>query len=300
MLPILFEFASRSTRVQTVIIMDADQMEPPHQFQVKPSRFLLLLAGACFGLALLLTSLVLFTPLRELAPGYGEAEMRHEARLNAFRLQAMQDSLDVQRQYLERLQLLVTGQIDSLNNSGMDSPAPLRVEGGEAPEGPVASLSPEWSDHEQPAVPMIRFASERSGSFRPEDVDRYVSSLKLPALPPVGGFVTRAFDARNGHFAVDIAVEEGSVVRSIGDGYVILADWTQDGGDAIAVQHADGYVSVYKHNQRLLKRVGDRVRDREAIAMSGNSGEVTTGPHVHFELWQDGLAQDPRDYVLGW
>jgi murein DD-endopeptidase MepM/ murein hydrolase activator NlpD len=299
MLPILVEFARRSARVQTVIIMDVDQMEPPRQFQVKPSRFLLLLGGACCGLALLLAGLILFTPLREVVPGHG-AEMRHAARLNTLRLQAMQDSLDVQRQYLEHLQQLVTGQLDSLDGAGVSPPAPPGVAGGDAPVGPVASLSPDWSHHEQPAVPMIRFATERSGSVRLASVEQYVSSLKLPALPPVGGFVTRAFDARDGHFAVDIAVEEGSVVRSVGDGYVILADWTQEGGDAMVVQHADGFVSVYKHNQRLLKRVGDRVRDREAIAMSGNSGEVTTGPHVHFELWQDGLAQDPRDYVLGW
>jgi len=64
--------------------------------------------------------------------------------------------------------------------------------------------------------------------------------------------------------------------------------------------HADGFVSSYKHNQGLLKRVGDRVQDREAIALSGNSGEITTGPHIHFELWQHGLAQDPRSFILGW
>ncbi len=300
MLPILLELANRSSRVQTIIIMDADQLEPPRQFQVKPSRFLLFLAGVCGGLVLFLTSLILFTPLREVVPGYGEAEMRHEARLNMLRLQALQDSLDVQRQYLERLQLLVTGQIDSLDDAGAASPNSAGGVGGDAQAVPIASYSPEWLHHEQPAVPMVRFVSDEPGSLRPVRVERYVSGLRFPVLPPVGGYVTRVFDARNGHFAIDIAVEEGSVVRSIGDGYVILADWTQDGGDAIAIQHADGYVSVYKHNQRLLKRVGDRVRDREAIAISGNSGEITTGPHLHFELWQDGLAQDPRDFVIGW
>ena len=128
---------------------------------------------------------------------------------------------------------------------------------------------------------------------------QYLASLQLPALPPVGGVLTRGFDARTGHYAVDIAVEEGTLVRAVGDGYVIFADWTQKGGYAIAVQHADGYVSVYKHNQRLLKRVGDRVRSREAVAVSGNSREFTTGPHLHFELWNNGLAQDPRSYLAG-
>ena len=79
----------------------------------------------------------------------------------------------------------------------------------------------------------------------------------------------------------------------MGDGYVIFADWTHEGGHVIVVQHANGYVSVYKHNQRLLKRVGDRVRDREAIALSGNTGEITTGPHLHFEVLINKRFVDP-------
>jgi murein DD-endopeptidase MepM/ murein hydrolase activator NlpD len=80
---------------------------------------------------------------------------------------------------------------------------------------------------------------------------------------------------------------------------VVFADWTYEGGYAVGVQHADGYLTVYKHNQRLLKRVGDRIRARDEIAISGNSGEISTGPHLHFELWQNGLAQDPRSYIVG-
>jgi murein DD-endopeptidase MepM/ murein hydrolase activator NlpD len=79
-----------------------------------------------------------------------------------------------------------------------------------------------------------------------------------------------------------------------------MADWLNDGGQVIAIAHANGYISVFKHNSSLLKQVGDRVQDREVIALSGNTGEITSGPHAHFELWQNGLAQDPRAYVLGW
>lgn len=128
-----------------------------------------------------------------------------------------------------------------------------------------------------------------------------LSALRPPVRPPVdGGFPTRPFDAQDAHYGTDIAVSEGSQVRSVGPGYVVLADWTQEGGYTIAVQHANGYLSVYKHNKRLLKRTGDRVQAREVLAVSGNTGEMTTGPHVHFELWRNGLAQNPRAYVLGW
>jgi murein DD-endopeptidase MepM/ murein hydrolase activator NlpD len=126
-------------------------------------------------------------------------------------------------------------------------------------------------------------------------------SLSLPVESPVTtGFPTRSFDASDEHFGVDIAVSEGTYVRAVGEGYVILSDWTQGGGYTIAVQHSDGYLSVYKHNKRLLKQTGDHVQAQEALAVSGSSGEMTTGPHLHFELWQNGLAQDPRPYVTGW
>jgi murein DD-endopeptidase MepM/ murein hydrolase activator NlpD len=116
----------------------------------------------------------------------------------------------------------------------------------------------------------------------------------------MNGFPTRDFSAQTGHYGIDVAVSKGESIRSVGDGYVVWADWTQDGGYTVAVQHADGYLSVYKHNGRLLKRIGERVRAAEPIAVSGNTGAITTGPHLHFELWRNGLAQSPRSYVTGW
>lgn len=112
------------------------------------------------------------------------------------------------------------------------------------------------------------------------------------------GVVSRGYDAAAGHFGLDVATRAGTPVRAVGDGYVVFADWTHAGGYTIAVQHPDGYLSVYAHNQRLLRRVGDRVRSREAVALSGNTGAATSGPHLHFELWRDGLAQDPRAFLL--
>ncbi|HET6568754.1 MAG TPA: M23 family metallopeptidase [Rhodothermales bacterium] len=300
MLAFLKELAGRSHRVQTVILMDVDQMEPPQQFEIRPRSLLFTLVGGSCGLALLLAALVLFTPLRDVLPGYGARSMRKDARLNAVRLASLQDSLRAEHQYLEHLRQLVTGEADSSENTAAEVETPLRSAYHESSGNSAGAFSSDWFDHQQPALSVERLVTSPSPPIRLAAADRYISTLKLPVLPPVEGFVTRGFDARTGHFAVDIAVEEGTVVRSIGDGYVIFADWTQEGGEVVAVQHADGYVSIYKHNQRLLKRVGERVRNHEAIALSGNSGEVTTGPHLHFELWENGLAQDPRSYVLGW
>ena len=281
----------------TLLVLDDEYREQPRPYRVYPRRLLALVGAAAGVLAVLLVLLLVLTPLRELIPGYGTAALRQDARVAALRLDALHDSLAVPEQYMNQLRQLLGGR-----PGGPAAAPPAGGEEGDA-DPPTAlpdePTSENWTDHQQPALPVARMPAAVPVLPAADAGARYLSSLQLPALPPVSGFLSRGFDARTGHYAIDIAVEEGTMVRAIGDGYVIFADWTHEGGYAVAVQHADGYVSVYKHNQRLLKRVGDRVRAREAIAVSGNSGEFTSGPHLHFELWDNGLAQDPRSYLVG-
>jgi murein DD-endopeptidase MepM/ murein hydrolase activator NlpD len=286
----------------TVVVMDSEEVGRTRRYQVTPKHMLAAWGASLLVLGLVGASLVAFTPLRTFIPGYGTKELKQQARLNAIRVSALQDSVAVQQHYIKRLQQLVTGQVDSVARRAAveDAPAPRSAERQEA-SGRLPS--PNDADdsrqrHEQPAISVSSFPA----SAQARDEASYVlPSLSLPVRSPVKtGFPTRNFDAGNAHYGVDIAVSEGTFVRAVGEGYVVLADWTQGAGYTIAVQHSDGYLSVYKHNKRLLKQTGDRVQAREALAVSGSSGEVTTGPHLHFELWQNGLAQDPRPYVTGW
>lgn len=287
-------------RPRTVLVMDEEYREHPRYYHLDPRTLLLAAGGVVLGTALVLTGLIVLTPIRNLVPGNDVAQLRREARLAALRLSTLQDSLATQQNYMSDLRRIMIGQVDSASLSGDDpSPGPAFSVSGELAEVAPEPKSSDWNDHQQPALSIDRMPVEGTSSFQRIAARSFLSSLQIPALPPVNGFVTRGFDARAGHYAVDIAVETGTVVRSIGDGYVIMADWTNEGGYAIAVQHAEGYISVYKHNQRLLKQVGDRVRSRETLAISGNTGEVTTGPHLHFELWHNGLAQDPSYFLVG-
>ena len=299
----MFSFLSEFTRdvdtPSTVIVMDAEALEQPRHYRIVPRHILYFYAGSVGGLTLILLALLILTPLKEFIPGYGTEEMRQNARLNALRVSALRDSLTAQQQYMNQLRQLMLGQIDSSMIATAETPDPsASVDGVEQPL--LNEPSGNWSDHQQPAISFDRLQAWDEPPFRLASVGgKRLTSVLLPALPPVEGFVTREFDARSGHFAIDYAIDEGTMVRCIGDGYVVFADWTYEGGYAIAVQHSDGYLTVYKHNQRLLKKVGDRVQARDAIAVSGNSGEISTGPHLHFELWQHGLAQDPRGYLVG-
>ncbi|MBQ3657835.1 MAG: M23 family metallopeptidase [Bacteroidales bacterium] len=115
---------------------------------------------------------------------------------------------------------------------------------------------------------------------------------------PIRGMVTSRFDAVSGHLGIDIAAKEGEPVLAAYPGTVILATWSSETGNVIQIQHVDNFISIYKHNSALLKKVGDKVSTGEPIAIVGNSGEFTSGTHLHFELWHNGVAVDPEKYII--
>ena len=279
--------------------MDESGIENPRQYEIQPRRLLYGLAGVSLLLSLLLLTVILLSPIRRVFLGPDPNALRETARINAIRAAALEDSLAVQDEYLAQLRTAIIGdeaEPEERQDSvvSVETPAVTPAE----PEAPAGPRSDNWADHEQPALALDGLAADPRAEESPA-AEIYLASLQFPSLVPVEGFLARGFDASRGHYGLDVAVKEGTPIRSVGDGYVVFADWTNDGGYVVAVQHADGYLSAYKHNSRLLKRVGDRVRSREAVALSGNTGEITTGPHLHFELWRNGLAQDPRFYFVG-
>ncbi len=305
---LLSEFIRKINRSFTFVVMDAERMKQHGVVTLNPLRFIATILGVLFVLFLSFQAILLFTPLRNSLPGVGSEDMKSDARQNELRIQSMADSLALQEAYLKRLRDMILGNVENIPLPKDEEESATFEDGSSLTNLPIPDASEDWEDHVQPALPITQLSARSidgselslpSGGLG-KSGPSYLSSLSFPVFPPVSGLLTRGYDARTGHFAIDIAVEEGSAVRSIGDGYVVLADWLNDGGQVIAIAHAGGFLSVFKHNSSLLKQVGDRVRDREAVALSGNSGEITSGPHAHFELWHNGLAQDPRAYVLGW
>lgn len=114
---------------------------------------------------------------------------------------------------------------------------------------------------------------------------------------PITGYIVVPFDAQTKHYGIDVVAKKDEPVKSIADGTVILASWTQSEGNVIAVQHRENLISVYKHNSILTKEVGDFITAGEIVAIIGNTGELTTGPHLHFELWYNGSAINPEEFI---
>lgn len=121
---------------------------------------------------------------------------------------------------------------------------------------------------------------------------------EMPLIMPADGYLTRGYDPGMYHYGIDIAGKEGSPVLAAADGNVVFAGWTHEYGFVIMVAHEAGFMTVYKHDQSLLKNTGDAVRRGEMIALLGNTGETSSGPHLHFEVWKDGAAHDPSHYLL--
>ncbi len=129
-----------------------------------------------------------------------------------------------------------------------------------------------------------------------EDVKSYIGML--PLVIPVRGYITREFDAAQMHYGVDFAGKQGTPVFASADGVVVFANWTYEDGFMVIIAHEQGYLTVYKHNHSILKNVGDVVRRAEIIALLGNTGERSTGSHLHFEIWKNGVVQNPNKYLL--
>ncbi|MGJ3236641.1 M23 family metallopeptidase [Marivirga sp.] len=139
---------------------------------------------------------------------------------------------------------------------------------------------------------------EQDFSLTSYSSNNYSEELKdIFFFPPIQGIVSSPYDMSIDHYGIDIVAKTNEPVKSIADGTVILSSWTQDGGYVIAVQHRANLISVIRHNSALLKKVGNFVNAGEVISIIGNSGELTTGPHVHLEIWYNGNPVDPEEFI---
>ena len=142
---------------------------------------------------------------------------------------------------------------------------------------------------------LLALPRHPEGLFETAQASTVVDRLYL--LPPMRGFISDHFSAENAHHGVDLLASKGATVQATAAGRVVFSSWTQDGGYVLVLQHIHGILSIYKHNSQLLKKVGDRVFLGDPIAIIGNTGALSTGPHLHFEIWYNGIAVDPELFI---
>lgn len=232
----------------------------------------------------LIYSVIAFTPLREFIPGYPDAHSKRAALHNAMRIDSLESVIYRWELYSENLRRVVEGQeplkIDSLISS--------RQRSGVSDED-LADLALKDSLLRQQVREEEQFdISERDKRNLPID--------GLLFFTPVKGVISQSYDPTI-HPYVDITAPSGSVVKATLDGTVIYDGWSDEDGYTIQLQHDGDIVSIYKHNEKLLKKTGDKVSAGMPIALVGNTGELSTGDHLHFELWHKGETVDPTKYI---
>ena len=230
------------------------------------------------------TVLISYTPLREFIPGYPDARTRKEIVQNALKLDSLEKTVKLWDFQLSNIQRIVTGQpplelgditikSDSANSQGISG-----------------KISKEDS--------LLRLEVMKQEQFNIGNESNRVNQIEgLHFFPPVKGIVSDGFNLATNHPYIDIAAPTNSVVSAVLDGTVIMATWTDETGFTIQIQHSNDLISIYKHNSKLLKRTGDKVKAGTAISLVGSTGTLSTGAHLHFELWYKGVAVDPAKYI---
>jgi len=234
-------------------------------------------------LVALVIILIVVTPLKEYIPGYPKKEYRQMLIRNSILVDSLENELQNKDIFFQNIKTIIEGGVPEDNYQNADT--------GTQPGDIV------FQQYNHDSVFQDKILEEQLNLSLNANNSQNTDLSKIHFFIPVKGMVTNTFKSSSDHYGVDLVSTANSLILSVLDGTIIFAGWTLQTGYVIYIQHENNLISVYKHNAELLKNIGDKVNAGEAIAIIGNSGELSTGPHLHFELWYDGVALDPELYI---
>ena len=280
------KFFHRLRNKYRLLVINEATFDERLSFRLSPLNVIATLGLIFFLVSGLTVLLIIYTPAKEWIPGYPNDQIRKQS----YHAATMADSLSVivqqHRRYNRNLQLILSGEVP-VDSFMMDSGREYTYE----------NLS--FARSSEDSILRERFEEEEQYNIvlNPGKSSRRVKESLL-FFPPVRGQISGSFNIDENHLGIDLTAEENEPIMATLDGTVVLATWTSEAGYIIEVMHKDNLLSVYKHNSVLLHQVGDKVTAGEAIAIIGNTGEITTGPHLHFELWYEGNPLNPEDFII--
>ena len=272
-----------------IVVYNNETYEERVHFKLTLLNFFSVLIAASVLLIVLVTYLIAFTPLREYIPGYTDVSLNRRV----YEMERKADSLELvfkqKDLYINNLKRIITG--EGFENDSVNS---LLAKSSNTNFDDIVIKS-----SKQDSIFRREYEEEtRNNLFSNEIMSDVGQEFKLVSFfTPLNGIVTNHFNREEKHFGTDLVASNNSVIKATADGTVIYSDWTVENGYCIGIQHNGNLFSVYKHNAVLLKEDGDFVNAGDAIAIYGNSGSLTTGPHLHFELWYNGTPLNPEDYI---
>ncbi|MCH4822495.1 M23 family metallopeptidase [Gramella lutea] len=277
------KFAKKLLHKYRMVVLNEDTFEERFSFRLTRLNVFVTVGLSAIFLVAITTILIAFTPLREYIPGYSSPQLKERAANLAYVSDSLQNVLRLNDQYLSSIKNALTGELD-LDQLNRDS-----------------ILGAPISDAEYEEINRIKADSILREEVEQEDkyniLPTATDNVNFSLFPPVKGSISDEYSIENKHYAVDVVTSRNSPIKSVADGRVIFAEWTAETGYVIIIEHSYGLISVYKHNASISKSQGDMVVAGEVIATAGNTGELTTGPHLHFELWNEGNPVDPSEYI---
>ncbi len=267
-----------------MVVMDDETFEERASVTLTPLGILVAVSAITIVMTALVVSLIAFTPVREYIPGYADVGMQEDLISLTEKTDSLMGEANARQEYLNNLTNILRGNDTAVN---IQNPT---------------DTSKKYDD-----LDYLRSPEDSALREEMETGDEYSLALGVTKktgisgyffFAPVQGSVTSSFNLAEEHFGVDVASSENESVKATLDGTIISAGWNPEDGYVIQIQHSNNLISVYKHNAALLKKTGQFVKAGEPIAIIGNSGEHSTGPHVHFEVWYNGAPVDPQDYVV--
>ena len=264
-----------------LVILKEDSYEEKFSYRLSGLNIFLLTSLLAVMVVLVTTSIIAFTPLKEYIPGYDSTSLRANAVKNIEIVDSLTKVVYNNQKFINSVGAVISGDMKKVEIETNLSTS------SNVSERPNIKTTTEDS--------VLRKIVEKEDRFNAlEPVNKKVDFV---LFSPVVGEISSNFDPGIKHYGIDIALPLKTPVKSIASGSVVFSELTVQTGYVIIIKHSFGLVSVYKHNDSSLIRQGDLIESGQVIAFSGNSGEITTGPHLHFELWREGSPVDPKEYI---
>jgi len=271
-----------------LVIMNVDTFEEKASLTLTPMNVITVFGSVIIFFITFTIYIIAFTPLREYIPGYPDGTTRKQYRLNVMKTDSLQKELDTKNIYIDNLRKILLGQVpaDSIGMKPDTTAKKNELNMGISPED--SSLRAEVEQESRYNLSP----AHRETSRKEENVG------SIFFFSPLKGMVSEQYNPVKNHYGVDIVSSSDEPIKAALNGTILFSSWTSDTGYVIGIQHENNLVSMYKHNSVLLKKAGTYVKAGEVIAIVGNSGEMTSGPHLHFELWHNGKPVNPQEYMV--
>ncbi len=267
-----------------IILYNDTTLQEETSFSITPLNIAAYVGGLFIIITVFVILFLLHTPLNQFLPSSKDKALKEQLAESADKLDSIAHILNQRQDYFSRIRLLMEGRDPENYTETQDTSTLSRQKVDFTKSKHDSILRMLIEEEEAQTLAMINNQIEN---------DRFKN---LNFFMPVKGVITTKFDTKE-HLGIDIVAKEDEPILATLPGTVTLADWSLGTGNTIQIQHEDNIISIYKHNSTLLKKVGDKVKAGEPIAIIGNSGELTSGPHLHFELWHNGVAINPEDYI---